>query len=279
VYALVLCVISSASFVHVMRYAQLRRLNIAWVGAVNYVLATAFCGAWWATETEHAPVAPALVMGAVTGALFAALYFLLAASFNHIGSGLTQCVSRVSVVLPIIVSAAVYDPEPPGGLRVLGIALALASLPLLTLSRSLPHARASRWRIPVAAALFIANGLAGVFFKAYVAAVPEGGMAAFLTCVFAVATVALMAAATRGGRPRLAELIHGASLGMTNVGANAARLWGLAAMAGSRFFPTESAGTIVLTVLLAAVLWKERFGYKAIVGIAMAVPAIVLVQL
>jgi len=278
-YGLLACVIFGAAFVHVMRYAQIRGLDITWVGAANYVVAVAFSSIWWASNSEPSAAWPAVPMGVLTGSLFVVAYYLFAAGLEKLGSGMTQCISRLSVAVPVVVSVVVYDAVRPTYLQFVGVGLALASVPLLTRAGSVPSVGSGTRSLLLAFGLFGVNGLTNVAMKAYVAMVPGNGMPSFLTALFGTAAVGLIVPSIRRGPPSVHDVLHGAVLGLTNVFANAGRLQGIATMSGVRFFPSEAVGTIILTVFLAALFWRERFGPRALFGMALAIAAIILVQI
>lgn len=273
----ILCVILAVGFMHTMRFAQTRGLNMAWVGAVNYLVAAIFCGALWVLQ-PHSPVGwPAPVFGCLIGGAFVCLYFLYVATLNMVGPAVTQCVARLSLLIPVTFSVIVFDRRPLGASQVVATVLVVISLPLLTRANPLRRSVQSRWQAPALACVFLVNGASSALMKAYTFHVPRGGQPALLTFLFAVAAVGLLAAAVRGGgRPRAAELLHGVALGLVNVGACYARVAAIALIAGASFFPAETAAGITLSTLAAAVLWKERFRGRTLMGMALAIVAVVL---
>ena len=281
VYPLILSIIFGSAFVHVMRFAQLRNLNMAWVGAFNYLAAFIACALIWATQPDPPSGWPPVVFGLLSGALFVALYFLLAAGFEMVGAGIVQCSTRVSIVIPTIVAIVVFDRNIPSVMRAAGIAAALACFPFLTRTRALTNPVRSSWKGPVLFLLFLLfllNGVVGVLWKWYGQYVPRNGSAAILTFVFALAFLGTLGVALRSRvAPTFDSMLHGVALGLVNVASCSTSVVAIALLKGSVYFPLNAVGVMVVTMITAALLWKERFGRPAIIGLAMALSAIILI--
>lgn len=279
-YALWLSILFGAGFVLVMRFAQLRKLNMVWVGAFNYLTASVCCGLIWATQPNAPSGWPPVVFGLFGGVAFTALYFLLVAGFQMVGAGIVQCATRISIVIPVVAAVMVFDREIPSLTRVIGIALALAAFPFLSRSRALANPVPSVWKGLVLLALFLLNGIMGVIWKWYAQYVPVNGSAAILTFVFGVAFLGTLVAALRGRtRPTGDGILHGVALGLVNVAACSTSVAAVAMLPGALFFPVSAVAVILLTMITAALLWKERFGKPALIGLALAIVAIALIFL
>ena len=276
--ALVLCVVSSAGFAHVMRAAQHFHRHMLWVGAANYCVATIACAAGWVLQEGAAWRWQALLLGSLAGVALVSLYFLLDVSFRVSGVGISQCMGRLSVAIPVAVSVLCYADRFTWA-RGAGFVLVLVSVPLLTMGKALKKPMPSRWNVPILFVVFAANGAVSVCFKVYAQCVGTGHEQAFLVFMFAVASVVTLAAAIRTRRrPQWGDLAHGFFLGLTNVGSNFGKARAIALLTGPVFFPTESAATIVLSTFVAWTLWKERFNKSALAGIIMAVVAVILIM-
>jgi drug/metabolite transporter (DMT)-like permease len=156
----------------------------------------------------------------------------------------------------------------------------LVALPLLSLQ---PGDKSANLRGPVwfwLLALFVTN--AGGPLAAKLAAEDSRPEAKpyLLALWFAVAAaIAIAALVQQRLRPRPADLPLGVLLGLVNVAGNFALLAALERLPGAVVFPATSAGGLVCVVLTSAALWNERMSRPALVGAALAVPALVLVNL
>jgi multidrug transporter EmrE-like cation transporter len=79
--------------------------------------------------------------------------------------------------------------------------------------------------------------------------------------------------------PLLLDLAPGIAVGVCNALQNRFMVAALQRLPGTLVYPFSAAVGLVLTVAVARVAWKERFGPLGTVGIALACGAIVLVNL
>ncbi|MCX6841742.1 MAG: hypothetical protein NTX53_05620 [candidate division WOR-3 bacterium] len=82
-------------------------------------------------------------------------------------------------------------------------------------------------------------------------------------------------------RPRLTSetLKWGALLGTANLGNYLFLVLALSVLPGLAVYPTIAAGEVGLMAVAGVVLWKEKVGVRSWVGIALAILALVLIQL
>ena len=276
---MVLFVLAAASFNHTVRYAQVLRRNMPWVGAMHYCTGAIVFGVWWVFRWGGTSCWAALTIGVLAGIVSSMGYFLLNWAIPLAGVGLVQTTGRLSVVVPIAASILIWH-EIPDFVRSIGLTLALVSLPILMLGQPVkipPHKQ--RERTLALLAFFSVIGMSGILFKAAAEYVTAENHPGFLFFIFATGSIgALLVAAGKGGRPRFGDVAHGTVLGVLGVAINYSAIAALAALPGWLFFPTTSVGTILLSTTVATVLWRERFRGRALAGIVIAVAAIVLIN-
>ncbi len=255
-------------------------MGLAWVGAINYLIAASVCGVLWHLQSPKPPVHLAAGFGVAIGLGFAGMYWLLLINFSMVGAAISQCVARLSLLLPVLASILFFDRYVPGMWQAAGIVLVLASLPLLTQANPLGLKVHNRWKAPCLLVLFLLHGTLNILIKAYTFHVPEGGQAALLTFVFGTAFVGLLAAGIMGGkRPTFGACVCGVVLGLINIAANYCRLFAIVAIPGAIFFSVEAAAIVALSTVVGAVLWKERFSARSLLGLALAIAAVALISL
>ena len=71
----------------------------------------------------------------------------------------------------------------------------------------------------------------------------------------------------------------GMVLSVLNLATKCMLLLALAALQAVIVFPVSTAGVIVLSAAASMVFWKERYGARGILGLVLAVMAIVLINL
>ena len=100
---------------------------------------------------------------------------------------------------------------------------------------------------------------------------------AFLFLVAAVCSVAY-ALSRRGGCGRV-ELALGSVVGISNVLGTMFSVVGLSIVAAAVFFPTLTCALVVLSVVVSRLLWNERVTRRQIVGLALAICIVAMVNL
>lgn len=184
-----------------------------------------------------------------------------------------------AVVIPVV--AAMLLGERPGGLAVLGIALGIGSIVLVsqqTETTSGP-ARSGASGLPPGVGIALVSGvLIGFFFLSLARTAPSSGMWPILAARITSVTLFAAAALVRGiplapARPALWLALAGGTVDML---ANAAYL--LAAREGQlSLVVTLSSLYPASTVLLARVLLGERLNARQLGGVGCALAAIVLI--
>jgi multidrug transporter EmrE-like cation transporter len=83
----------------------------------------------------------------------------------------------------------------------------------------------------------------------------------------------------RRERVEMRTLQLGALVGAANLGNYLFLLFALAVLPGVVVYPAIAAGEVGLSALAGVVIWRERVGAKSWAGIALAVAALILIQL
>lgn len=278
--ALGLATILTGAFAVIVRFGQRRGGDLHTIGVANYLTASlAFIPL---LRLHPSPVVShhTLLLGAIGGLVYATAYYLFLPVMSSRGVAIGSAVTRVSVVLPMLLSLGVWR-EAPTWVQAIGAALALAALPLLVLSRldGQPSPPRSR-EFALLAALFLFNGGCLSVGKWYHATGNLAERPAYFATLFGVAALYTGAVwVVRSQRLDALDVLTGALLGLTNASSNFALLSALDAFPGVVTFPVTAAGGLVLAVVFAAIWWKELPTRLGAVGVLLAVLAVVLVNL
>lgn len=277
--ALAISIVLGVAYSHVLRQAQGRQRQMAWTGAVSYIVA-AVVMAVLCLAVRPAPLGGReAVYGVVGGLAWVATYLFFNLGIRLAGVSITQCVTWLAVTVPVVAGIAVWG-ETPTGLQVAGLALVLLALGLLLAEQPKGNPTRSRWRVPVLIAAFLAEGVNTLAMKAYTKSAPGLDDRGLLLYMFGVAAVGMaVAAAMSEARPRLAEAGHGTLLGAIIIVANLAFMAAMRRLPAPVMFPSFWAGSVVLTAAVAMWLWGERYRARALAGMALAVVAMVLLHL
>lgn len=269
----------SVAFGHVMKWALRRNCGLVAVGAVNYVVASSLSLVLALAIRSAGLTGLGVATGVVGGLSYVVSYYFYYQSIRLTGVSVSTAVVRLSVLPAVVASIALWG-ERPAEHQVVGVLLVLVALPLL--SRQ-PGDKAVQlagpvwgWLTllfvttsggPVAAKVFQESG--APLAKPYLLAVWFG-----MAAVVALATLRLQRL-----RPTRDDLPLGALLGAVNVVGNFAMLAALDHLPGAIVFPASSAGGVLLVVVTSAALWRERLSRLAFLGVLVAVPSLVLMNL
>jgi drug/metabolite transporter (DMT)-like permease len=277
--ALLGLIVSQAVLAHLIRFRRRVGASTEWAAFFMYVVSAALAGAWWAIDPGRPLRWEDAVYGAVVGSSGIAGYFLFSFGMQMSGVAVMQSMGRLSIALPVAASIWVWG-EHPGAWQAVGLLLVALAVPLLARVAPLASPLRSAWKIPVLVGHFAAMGIAGLAFKAYVQACaaapgPPFFLAGFL-CAAVVAAVACRRASRRASRR---DVACGLALGVGNLAVKVCVGLALTALPGIVVFPVSTAGTIILSTVMAMVLWGERFGPRAVLGLVTALAAILAIQL
>jgi len=298
--ALVLNTVFSAGFGLLIRVAQGMGSNMIAVGAANYLTAMVVNAALCLIGGGRPPGTATVMLAIAGGITYASAFFMVYRLTRERGASITGAVMRISTLIPVACSLLIWG-EHLTSWQTAGAALALVSLPLLTLRprAGRPEERSGGGAL-LLVSLFAINGLCMLVPRVFQTLDAEGEEAGFLAVLFAAAAATLCsawavterrAAATAkkesdpagADRPArhalLIDLAPGIAVGVCNALQNRFMIAALQRLPGTLVFPFSAALGLVLIVAVARVAWKARFGRLGTAGIAVACVAIVLVNL
>jgi drug/metabolite transporter (DMT)-like permease len=130
------------------------------------------------------------------------------------------------------------------------------------------------------AGLFFVTGFCGVATKRFSAIAPIEMRGVFLMFLFGTTgVIALIAMLVRKEMPNKTELFLGMLLGTCNLAGNNYIVLALEALGGLIVFPVGSAAAILITAVLAVLIWKESLSRKAWIGIVLYSLSVILINL
>ena len=221
-----------------------------------------------------------LALGLVTGFLYIGGMYLGMVTIGRRGASIAVSASQLSVLIPVGLSVALFG-ETLRTNQLVGVAIALASLPLLAakigggLNSSL-----DRGTLLLLAAQLLVQGFAQFSSKVLVASGLGAERDAFFLAVFISATLATIPIALRHrGEIGRKDLAYGGVVGACNIGGNLSILLALAALPGAIVFPLVSSGGLLIVTVLAWLIFRERISRLNAIGIAATLAAVLLINL
>ena len=311
---LLLKVLSAVGMGLVLKRADAHSLDRLPLIRTNYAFA-AVIGFFASVALGQAHISgPAALLAVVTGILFVAGLLIWARAIQATGLALSVVAMRTAIVIPLLAAAIIWR-ERPGPLELIGSAVALLALSLVlsevarpalarrqssvgdeTTAKDAKTAKSEPDGITLGTGnsrvarghsallwlllLFLTEGLVMVPALVFRKELPLNETMPFQTVIFVSAFfVTTLLCYVR--RPRIdpETLKWGALLGTANFGNYLFLVMALTALPGLAVYPVIAAGEVGLMAVAGVVLWKEKVGVRSWLGIALAVIAIVLIQL
>lgn len=258
------------------------REDVITIGAINYIVAAIAILPVFLIFNPQPVSLEAIWTGGSMGAVYFVAFFFAFYSIKKVGASSTTVVSVLSILLPIGFTA-IYWNESPNVIQTIGIGLALLALTLIgaQTNRSFEDSKTTPvWIVPTVLFLFfLLCGCSRLSQEAFKHVSHPDHRTAFILTAFTIASIPSLVLLIRGGRlPRPMEFLMGALMGLANILQSYFILLALHHFPGFIVFPVTSAGSIVLTTLVATSLLNERLNRRTYVGIMVSVVALFLLN-
>lgn len=257
---------------------------------INYLVACT-CGILMLSDDFHINdqlAEPWLQGGLMVGALFITLFYLMAYTAQKMGVAVSSMATKMSMVIPIAWFMITDPNDSASRLKVAGVVLALASVLMISERSKKDQFQAKFLLFPLI--IFVGSGIIDLVIGHF----SDGQLSQrnqqylFTSAPFftsGILGILFMTVGAALGKTKIringATILGGIALGLVNfasifflVNTFDARL-----MERSAIIPINNLGIIMLSALLAALLFSEKFTKKKIVGIVLAIVAICLVSL
>jgi drug/metabolite transporter (DMT)-like permease len=181
------------------------------------------------------------------------------------------------VFIPISVSVFFYG-ETIGSLQMLGIILAVISIPLLAV-KPMQKLELDKEVFPIIIITIIIVGFSQLSSKILVQSGLESQNNFFFLTIFTSAALLVSPLAYRNREfIRKRDGLYGLGVGVFNVASNRFLLLALTTLPGAIVFPVSSAGSLLMVTLSAIVLFKEKVSRVNLLGIIFTLVAVVLIN-
>jgi drug/metabolite transporter (DMT)-like permease len=286
VHFLLLKIASSVGMGLVLKQADARGMNRLAVIRVNYGAGAVIAFFAAVALGQRTLALNTALLAVALGVLFVAGLVFWAKAIETGGLATSVVAMRTAIVMPVLASV-VYWREKPGVLEVVGAGIALVALGLVISEIVRPGRRAPApgerpkpghawvWMLGV----FLVNGFVNTGAKLFQQEMPQEQsfpfQAVIFVCAFLVTTVLYYLRKSRADR---SSLLYGTALGAANLGNYLFLILALNMLPGTVVYPATAAGEVGLMALAGVLIWRERLGARGWAGIALAVVALVLLQ-
>lgn len=217
----------------------------------------------------------AVVIGIPTGVLYFLGFFYYQRAVKESGVGLAGSYAKMGILVPMILSMALWR-EYPGGLQWAGMILALTAIGMVNLNPARGVSLFTGLK-PALLLLFLTCGISEFTCKLY----QRFGLLEMkdLFLFFLFATALAVSLGKIRVKPKRAEIFTGLAVGIPNFFASFFLINSLSALPASVVFPTYSAGSIALICIGGRFIFGERLKRKELIAIILTMAALLLINL
>jgi drug/metabolite transporter (DMT)-like permease len=272
------CAVMQTGAASLLRGMQAHGRSIPLAVTVNYAVAALGGIAFTLWYGQWPDLLRVLTIGVPAGVFYSTGLFVLLRCMGQRGLAVTMAVANTSQLVPCVLAALLG--QPPSWMQTIGIVVAAAAIPALTLARASGRAIHEPPRLAVAAGLFVLNGGAqscNMLANIYLDPVSQP---VYVSVLFAVSFVVALPflLRSRETRPTPADWRRGSAFGAMNVATTGVILYGLLHVPGAIFYAASSVIGLLLITVVAVTLWQERLQRWGWAGLAAAVVAVALMS-
>jgi len=271
--------LGSAALFLVLRLSEEKNASKFNVLLVNYllsfVLAAAAMPNWQFPLTEENGTA--FLIGFVNGALYLVSLLVMQLSMKKNGMIPTSTFSRLGVIVPIVMSLAVFR-EQPTALQLVGIGVAAVAIFVMQWK---PHdEKISQKYAYLLFVQLLISGFSNVMSKMFSAFGTPAFQKHFIFYTFGVALVmcAVCRVVKQAGRITGKDVFFGLGIGLANFCSANLTLQAVYTMPSYLVYPLQNVGALLLISVLSVFCWKDRITKQQLAGIGLICCAVALLN-
>lgn len=277
---LFLTILCSTSIALILKYSDTRKGKPIVLLAGNYLTASLIALILLAFSDSSKFTVETLLFGNVLGLLFVLSFFAFAKAISYAGTGLATTSSRLSVIIPILLSIIIYD-EVPNKFHIIGFSFTLVTFVFFYLSVKGNHKEGTGvLKYLFLIAVFVGIGVNDFSMKVFRSWRPEQEQPFFVLFIF---SSAFIYSSIYIIIKRIKVIQHtafwGLTLGIPNVFSTIFLLGALAFLPAILVYPAINVGIIIFTTLLAFLIWKEKLNRWGMLAFASGLIAILFLSL
>lgn len=218
----------------------------------------------------------------IIGCVFIAMFYVMAISSQKVGVAISSVANKMSLVIPVIAGVVLYN-ESLAGLKLIGVIIAIIGVVMVTYPKK--GVAVDRKFLILPLIIFLGSGFLDTFFK-YVEThqIQSDEIELFSASLFMIAaTVGTFSMVFKRFSStetlEVKSIIGGFALGVPNYFSIHFLLMALNLpnLESTLIFPVNNTGIVLLSTLLAIVLFSEKLSKLNWAGIALAVTSILMI--
>lgn len=221
-----------------------------------------------------------IIFGIFLGGLFVLSFFAFAKAVSLAGTALATVSSRLSVIVPIILTIFIFK-EIPTIYQLIGISLALATIYLFYLSlKNDQNQLNNKIKYLYLIGVLIGIGINDFCMKIFEQNFVPSGKPIFLFSIFFSAFFYCLIFIILKKLPLDKKtILRGAILGIPNVYSTVFLIGALSNLPAVMVYPLINIGIIVLTTILVVVIYKEKINNFGFLSLGMGIIAIIFLSI
>ncbi len=275
-----LTIFCSTSIALILKYSDVKKGETIVLLAANYLIASIIAFISLILFKNPLFTFQTFFFGMFLGLLFVLSFFVFAKAIGLAGTGLATTTSRLSVVIPILLSIIIYN-ETPNEYHLLGIILTFITFILFYFSIRGNRKEGDGFKKYIILILVFVgigfNDFAMKIFKNWRMSDEEPYFVFFIfTFAFFFSSMFIL---LKKIKPETHTIFTGLIMGIPNVFSTIFLLAALAILPGIIVYPLMNVGVIVATTLLAFIFWNEKPDKFGIAGLIVGIAAIVFLSI
>ncbi len=277
---LALTVFCSTSIALILKYNDTKSGNAILLLAGNYLVASVISLFFYYFDKESQASTTSLMISAGFGMIFVLAFFAFTKAVNIAGTALATISSRLSVIVPVILSIILFN-ESPNIFHLTGFAFTLVTLYFFYLTLRKNKARdISLKDYLYLAAVLLGVGIADFGMKMFEQIRPMQEKSFFLAGIFGFAFIYSFAVHLVQRKSFDSKaFIRGNLLGIPNMFSSFFLIAALSEIKAIIVYPVVNIGIITLTALGAYLIWREKLNPYGIAALILGLLSIVLLSL
>lgn len=279
----------SASSLLMLIFLLFKRFNVDTFYAIviNYLVCVTIAFPFASSYTWSAYLTGWLPLGVLLGCFFIGLFFLIAKTTQTMGAAVTTVAMKLGYVVPIFLAFTYYN-EKPTTIKLIGIVLTILAVLFTSYKKDAQNNTFDLKLMFLPLIIFIGSGISDALIQnvnnTYFT---ESGDEMFVLVTFLTAfTVGFIVACfkmiqTRQNKFTTKNILAGIALGIPNYfsifflfKAISMPFW-----EDSFVFPINNIGIVVLSTILAVILFKEKLNNYNLFGLGLAIISIIVLNL
>ncbi len=277
---LILAIFCSSSLALILKHGRVKNSNTVLLINGNYATASLFSLAFIIFKYGYNFSIEVIVFGALLGILFAGTFVIYSKAISLAGTALATVSARLSVLIPVL-AAIIFYGESPNIKMLLGFGLALITLYLFYLSlKNHGTVEGRKGKYIYLLSLLVGIGLVDLSMKMFEQNFPISEKGVFVFTIFFSAFIyTSLYLIIKKIKFDKGTFNLGLMLGVPNVLAINFLLAALDELPAIVVFPVMNIGVIVITAVVAYLIWKEQINLYGKIALAFGVAAIILLKL